>query len=82
VALADDPDRPVVIHGVQHVIHIPAVLPAWPSADHRSRLVLVVKDLDKSFVERLWNAFLGKPAVDAPDAMALRDNPLSLRGSG
>ena len=79
VGLADDPERPVVIHGVQHVFHVPAVLPAWPDEDRRSRLVFIVKDLDKSFVERLWDAFLGKPAVDAPDAAALADNPLSLR---
>src|SRR3712207_5132856 len=79
VALAEDQDRPVVIHGVQHVFHVPAVLPGWPDADRRSRLVLIVKDLDKSFVERLWNAFLGRPAVDAPDAAALSDNPLALR---
>ncbi|HEX8663818.1 MAG TPA: GTP-binding protein [Beijerinckiaceae bacterium] len=82
VALADDPERPVVIHGVQHVFHVPAVLPAWPDSDRRSRLVFIVKDLDKSFVERLWDAFLGKPAVDTPDAAALTDNPLALRRPG
>jgi G3E family GTPase len=79
VALAEDPDRPVVIHGVQHVIHVPAVLPAWPDGDRRSRLVFITKDLDRSFVERLWDAFLGRPRVDAPDAAALADNPLALR---
>jgi G3E family GTPase len=78
VALADDPERPVVIHGVQHVFHVPAVLPAWPDGDRRSRLVFIVKDLDKSFVERLWDAFLGKPAIDRPDAAALTGNPLAL----
>jgi len=78
VALADDPERPVVIHGVQHVFHVPAILPRWPDADRRSRLVFIVKDLDKSFVERLWNAFLGRPAVDSRDAAALTDNPLAL----
>jgi G3E family GTPase len=67
-----------VIHGVQHVFHVPAVLRALPDADRRSRLVLIVKDLDKSFVERLWNAFLGRPSVDAPDRAALTDNPLAL----
>jgi hypothetical protein len=72
----------VVIHGVQHVFHVPAVLPRWPDGDHRSRLVFIVQDLDRSFVERLWNAFLGKPAVDQPDAAALSDNPLSLRRGG
>ncbi|MBQ0824135.1 GTP-binding protein [Microvirga sp. HBU67558] len=79
VALAEDPDHPVVIHGVQHVIHVPAVLPRWPSADRRSRLVFIVDDLERDTVERLWNAFLGRPAVDQPDAAALSDNPLSLR---
>jgi G3E family GTPase len=82
VAVAEDPERPVVIHGVQHVFHVPAILPAWPSDDRRSRLVFIVQDLDRSFVERLWNAFLGRPAVDQPDAAALADNPLSLRLHG
>jgi G3E family GTPase len=80
VALAEDPERPVVVHGVQHVVHVPAVLPRWPDDDRRSRLVFIVQDLDKAFVERLWNAFLGRPAPDQPDATALADNPLSLRG--
>jgi G3E family GTPase len=79
VAIADDPGHPVVIHGVQHVFHVPAILPRWPDADRRSRLVFIVKDLDRSFVERLWNAFLGRPGIDQPDAAAMADNPLALR---
>jgi G3E family GTPase len=79
VALAEDPEHPVVIHGVQHVIHVPAVLPRWPSEDRRSRIVFIVDDLERETVEKLWNAFLGRPAVDQPDAAALSDNPLSLR---
>ncbi len=79
VALAEDPDHPVVIHGVQHVIHVPAVLPRWPSDDRRSRIVFIVDDLERETVEKLWNAFLGNPAIDQPDASALSDNPLSLR---
>jgi G3E family GTPase len=79
VALAEDPEHPVVIHGVQHVVHVPAVLERWPSEDRRSRLVFIVDDLDRSYVETLWNAFLGRPGIDQPDAAALSDNPLSLR---
>jgi G3E family GTPase len=79
VALAEDPEHPVVIHGVQHVIHVPAVLPRWPSDDRRTRLVFIVDDLDRSVVDGLWNAFLGEPRIDQPDAAALADNPLSLR---
>ncbi|KMO42918.1 ATP-binding protein [Methylobacterium variabile] len=81
VALADDPARPVVVHGVQHVVHTPATLPAWPDGDTRSRLVLIVRDLDPAFVRRLWDAFLGHPAVDAPDAAALTANPLAIPGT-
>jgi G3E family GTPase len=79
VALAEDPEHPVVIHGVQHVIHVPAVLPRWPTEDRRSRIVFIVDDLERETVEKLWNAFLGRPAIDQPDAAALSDNPLSLR---
>ena len=80
VALADDPDRPIVVHGVQHVFHAPLRLAAWPDPDHTSRLVLILRDLDPAFVETLWDAFLGRPRVDAPDAAALTDNPLALSG--
>ena len=31
VALSDDPSRPVVIYGVQHVFHPPHRLSAWPT---------------------------------------------------
>ena len=79
VALAEDPEHPVVIHGVQHVIHVPAILPRWPSDDRRSRVVFIVQDLEREPVERLWNAFTGNPGIDQPDAAALSDNPLSLR---
>ncbi|MBE7245225.1 MAG: GTP-binding protein [Actinomycetospora chiangmaiensis] len=81
VALADDPERPIVVHGVQHVFHAPLTLPAWPDPDHTSRLVLILRDLDPAFVRKLWDAFLGRPRVDAPDAAALTDNPLAIPGS-
>jgi G3E family GTPase len=38
-------DKPVAIHAVQHVFHPPASLPAWPSDDHRSKIVFITKDL-------------------------------------
>lgn len=39
-------DRPMVIHGVQHVFHAPEVLEEWPSHDRSTRLVVIAKDLD------------------------------------
>jgi G3E family GTPase len=46
IALADDPDRPVVIHGVQHLIHPIDRLERWPSEDRRTRIVLIGRDLN------------------------------------
>ncbi len=82
VALADDPSRPVVIHGVQHVFHPPHRLDAWPDADRRTRIVFIVKDLDRKFVEGLYAALIHRPAVDTPDAEALSNNPLAPRPGG
>ncbi|WP_407527068.1 CobW family GTP-binding protein [Methylobacterium oryzisoli] len=80
VALADAPERPVVVHGVQHVVHAPVTLAAWPDDDHTSRLVLILREGDPAFVRRLWDAFLGRPTVDGPDAAALTHNPLAIPG--
>ena len=44
-------DRPVAVHGVQHVFHPPARLPAWPTSDRRSRLVFIARDIDRKFLE-------------------------------
>ena len=79
VRTVEDPERPIVLHGVQHVMHPPVVLPRWPDEDRRTRLVFITRDLEESFVRRLWDAFTGTPAVDTPDRAALMDNPLSLR---
>ena len=83
VKLAEEPEMPVVIHAVQHVMHPPARLAGWPDDDHRSRLVMIVRDLDPKVIARLFNAFLGIPQVDMPDRAALTDNPLvPFGGSG
>lgn len=60
VCLAERPDQPVILHAAQQVMHPPVTLPAWPSDDHRSRLVLIVRGLDPAVVDKLWRAFLGQ----------------------
>ncbi|MGD9806684.1 MAG: GTP-binding protein [Hyphomicrobiaceae bacterium] len=46
VALTDDPSRPAIVHGVQHVIHLIDRLECWPSDDRRTRLVIIGRNLD------------------------------------
>ncbi len=60
VQVAEHPDRPLLLHAVQQILHPPVILDAWPDADRRSRLVLIVKDIDEAVVQRLWAAFLGQ----------------------
>ena len=46
VHLAESPEQPLVIHGVQHLFHPPETLPAWPGADRRTRIVFITRGLD------------------------------------
>ena len=57
VALADRPEQPVVLHGVQHLFHPPVLLPAWPSEDRRTRIVFITRDLPQEAIERSLAAF-------------------------
>ncbi len=76
VKLAEMPDTPVVVHGVQHIFHPTARLDRWPDDDHRTRLVFITRDLPERTVRELFEAFLGIAAPDRPDRAALTDNPL------
>jgi G3E family GTPase len=57
-------DSPVVVHGVQHLVHPPVHLGVWPDGDRRSRLVFIVRDIAQSEIERSLAAFnrLTQPA--------------------
>jgi G3E family GTPase len=80
ICLAEDPDRPLVIHAVQTMTHPPARLKAWPDADRRTRLVVIAKDMPEGFVQSLFNAFTGEAGIDQPDGEALMNNPLAPAG--
>jgi G3E family GTPase len=45
VEFSDRPDGPAAIHAVQHTLYPPRWLERWPDADHASRLVFIVRDL-------------------------------------
>jgi G3E family GTPase len=62
VNLSGEPGRPLLVHAVQQILHPPVQLDAWPDRDHRSRLVLIVRDIEEETVRKLWSAFLGEAA--------------------
>ena len=52
---------PVAVHGVQHLVHPPEHMAAWPDEDRQSRLVFVVDGLERAAIERSLHAFLRAP---------------------
>jgi G3E family GTPase len=54
-------DTPVAVHGVQHLVHPPRHLTAWPDGDRRSRLVFITRGLDPAVLERSFRAFSSVP---------------------
>lgn len=76
VKIAEDPAGPLVIHGVQHLLHPPFRLDHWPDRDERTRIVFITRDIDPISVRRLFAAFGHAAAPDQPDRNAMTDNPL------
>ncbi len=49
VAIAGE-EQPIVIHGVAQAFYPTEQLPAWPTADRRSRIVFITKDLEETAI--------------------------------
>lgn len=58
-------DRPIAVHGVQHLVHTPVHLDAWPSDDRRSHIVFIVDGLDVTLLKRSFAAFVVAARVGA-----------------
>jgi G3E family GTPase len=65
VNVRESPDRPAVIHGVQHVFHAPAWLDRWPSDDRSSRIVVITRRVPRRWVEVLLAAIV-EEVTDVP----------------
>ncbi|MGX7875191.1 CobW family GTP-binding protein [Mesorhizobium sp. ORM6] len=80
IELKEDPSRPLVVHGVQKILHPPVRLPFWPDGQRGTRLVLITLDMPEDYVRRLFAAFTNRPSIDTPDRAALENNPLAIAG--
>jgi G3E family GTPase len=52
-------EGPLLVDAVQHVVHPPVHLDAWPDDDRRSRLVLIGRGIDGELLERSLRTFVG-----------------------
>jgi G3E family GTPase len=50
-------EGPLVLNGVQHVVHPPEHLPEWPDEDRRSRLVFIGRGIEERVLARSLAAF-------------------------
>jgi G3E family GTPase len=57
VNIAERPDTPIVVHGVQHVFHPPQTLTAWPGVDRRTRLVFITRGIPRTLIENTLSKF-------------------------
>jgi G3E family GTPase len=51
INVAEEPERPAVIQGAQHLLHNLTFLERWPDADHRSKIVFITQGFDRAEVE-------------------------------
>ena len=62
IHIAEKPETPIVVHGVQHVFHPPRELEGWPSEDRRTRLVFITRAIPRAVIESTLSKFA---AIDA-----------------
>ncbi|MEP3225636.1 MAG: GTP-binding protein [Parasphingorhabdus sp.] len=64
-------DKPIVIHGVQHIWHPPEILENWPSEDRRSRIVFILRDLEETELRDMLAFVKDKSAGSIVEGLAL-----------
>jgi G3E family GTPase len=53
VNVKEEPDRPAVIQGAQHLLHNISWLDRWPDADRRTRIVFITQNFERADVEEI-----------------------------
>jgi G3E family GTPase len=64
VRLIDDPSRPAVVHGVQHVIHPIRRMDAWPAGVNGTSIVFIVRGIEQEWVENLFDRVVESAYAD------------------
>ncbi|MEM8785751.1 MAG: GTP-binding protein, partial [Pseudomonadota bacterium] len=59
ICIAEEPERPLIVHGTQHVFHEPLSLDAWPDEDHRTKLVFITQGIEREPVDAFLRAWWG-----------------------
>ena len=71
VNIAEEPGRPAVIQGAQHLLHTMTWLDRWPDGDHRTRIVFITQGIPRDSL---------KDIVDVLDRVSSRTFRARARG--
>lgn len=71
VNIAEEPGRPAVIQGAQHLLHTMTWLDRWPDGDHRTRIVFITQGIPRESL---------KDVIDLLDRVSLRTFKARARG--
>ncbi len=72
VNVAEEPDRPAVIQGVQHLLHTMTWLQRWPDADRRTRIVFITRGIVRNELQEM---------IELLDRVATRSSRARLRAA-
>ncbi len=53
VNVAEEPGKPAIIHGVQHLLHTMTWLDKWPDSDERTRVVFITQGIVRGKLEEI-----------------------------
>jgi len=71
VHLAEEGERPLVFHAVQHAVHPTVTLDHWPSDDRATRIVFIVRNIPQAKVEEMLDTLIAQaPEIEAGRAAA------------
>ncbi len=71
VHLAEEGERPLVFHAVQHAVHPTVTLEHWPSDDRATRIVFIVRNIAPTKVEAMLDTLVDQaPEIEAGRAAA------------
>lgn len=61
-------DKPMVVHGVQHMLYPTSTLERWPEGPRESRLVFIVRSTEVDFIAHTFNHFIHARVPEARPA--------------
>ena len=64
IKTTDNPNKPLVIHGVQHIFHQPVWLEGWGDCDKRTRIVFITNGIKRQTLEDYFKAWLEKKGAE------------------